>query len=397
LQPTGHEHAGRAGTDLDMAEDSMKRLVVALVVALLALPLAFVAAPASPASAALPPISAIGDSTLLGMTASARSIVNSSYDMLFEAKSCRRLIIKSCGRTIQHPNTLETMRALQGRLGDAVVIMAGYDDWYDFDVAVDAIVGEAKRQGVGRVIWLTYRSQGPYVGVGGAYFATYRQFNAILAAKARQHPELIVADWDTHSLGKSSWFSSDGIHISSSGATALAHFIKAQLDAEGLHRCYMGTSGTPSAAPTPTAVTQTSPGKFTATNQRLLDTRADGGDAVNAPVGAGQMVKLPLVAQGKVPAGTTAVMVNLTAVGACVGRLRHRLPVRRAGAAGLEPQREHGPYPGRAGDRDAQRSGRAVRLRPSADRLGRRPVRVVPAGWRPGREPHRPGPLPRHP
>ena len=79
----------------------MKRLVVALSLALLAVPLAFVAAPAPPAAAALPPFSAIGDSTLLGMTSSAKAVLNSSYSMLYEAKSCRRLIIKSCGR--DHP------------------------------------------------------------------------------------------------------------------------------------------------------------------------------------------------------------------------------------------------------------------------------------------------------
>ena len=53
----------------------MKRLVVALSLALLAVPLAFVAAPASPAAAALPPFSAIGDSTLLGMTSSAKAVL----------------------------------------------------------------------------------------------------------------------------------------------------------------------------------------------------------------------------------------------------------------------------------------------------------------------------------
>ena len=195
----------------------MKRLVIALVTALLALPAAFVAAPVPPAAAALPPFSAIGDSTLLGMTSSAKAVLNSSYSMLYEAKSCRRLIITSCrGRGVIPPNTLQTMRALSGRLGDAVVIMAGYDDWYNFGGAVDQIVAEARRQGVGRVIWLTYRSQGPYVGIGGAYFATYRQFNAILAAKVREHPELILADWDTYTLGKPSWFAADGIHISAS-------------------------------------------------------------------------------------------------------------------------------------------------------------------------------------
>ena len=74
----------------------MKRLVIALVTALLALPVAFVATPVPPAAAALPPFSAIGDSTLLGMTSSAKAVLNSSYSMLYEARSCRRLIITSC-------------------------------------------------------------------------------------------------------------------------------------------------------------------------------------------------------------------------------------------------------------------------------------------------------------
>ena len=297
----------------------MKRLVIALVTALLALPAAFVVAPTPPAAAALPPFSAIGDSTLLGMTSSAKAVLNSSYSMLYDARSCRRLIITSCrGRGVVPPNTLQTMRALNGRLGDAVVIMAGYDDWYNFGGAVDQIVAEARRQGVGRVIWLTYRSQGPYVGIGGAYFATYRQFNAILAAKVREHPELILADWDTYTLGKSSWFAADGIHISSAGATALAHFLKAHLDAAGA--CTGATAaprGSRPPRPRPCRSPQTAPGRFTATNQRLIDTRADAGDTVDAPVAAGHLVGLPLVAQGKVPAGTTAVMVNLTAVSAC--------------------------------------------------------------------------------
>ncbi len=40
---------------------------------------------------------------------------------------------------------------------------------------------------------------------------------------------------------------------------------------------------------------------------------------VNAPVAAGHVMRLPLVAQGKVPAGSTAVMVNLTAASSCRG------------------------------------------------------------------------------
>lgn len=273
---------------------------------------------AEPAAAALPPVSAIGDSTLLGMTASSRAIVSGSYSFLWEAKSCRRLIITSCrGRGVIPPNTIQTMQAYAGQLGDAVAIMAGYDDWYNFDLAVDTIVAEARRQGIGHVIWLTYRSQGPYVGIGGAYFATYRAFNAILAAKARQHPELTIADWDTYTLGRSSWFSSDGIHLSSSGATALGTFLKLQYDALGLQKCYGPRNGTPIAPPAPVAITQAAPGGFTAGAKRVLDTRPGGADPLGAPIAAGAALGMPLVAQGLVPADTTSVLVNVTAVGAC--------------------------------------------------------------------------------
>ena len=210
------------------------------------------------------------------------------------------------------------MQAYNGRLGDAVVIMAGYDDWYNFGGAVDPIVAEARRQGVGRVIWLTYRSQGPYVGIGGAYFATYRSFNAILAAKVREHPELIVADWDTYTLGQSSWFAADGIHISSSGATALAYFLKAQLDALGLHRCYGAHVGA-RRRPRPTAVpiTQTAPGRFTATNQRLstrwpTPVTPSTHPWPRAPRSASRWWPRARCRQAR-----RAVMVNLTAVSAC--------------------------------------------------------------------------------
>lgn len=274
---------------------------------------------ATPAAAAtLPPISAIGDSTLLGMTSSAKAVINASYNMLYDAKSCRRLIITSCrGRGVIPPNTLVTMRAYNGRLGDALVVMAGYDDWYNFGGAVDQIVAEARAQGVGHVVWLTYRTQGPYVGVGGAYAATYRAFNAILWSKVRQHPELVIADWDAYSVGQSSWFATDGIHISPAGAMALANFIKAKLDTLGLQRCY-GTVGG-AAMPTPGAVaaSQAAASTYSPAAKRVLDTRAGQNDPVSTPVGAGRAVTLPLEANGQVPAGTTSVLANITAVGAC--------------------------------------------------------------------------------
>jgi len=279
---------------------------------------ALVTATATPAAAAtLPPISAIGDSTLLGMTSSAKAIINGSYNMLYDAKSCRRLIITSCrGHGVVPPNTLVTMRAYSGRLGDALVVMAGYDDWYNFGSAVDQIVAEARGQGLGHVVWLTYRTQGPYVGVGGAYSATYRSFNNILWSKVSQHPELVIADWDAYTVGKPSWFAADGIHISSTGAVGLANFIKAKLDTLGLQRCYAPVTGTP-INPGAVAATQAAASRYTPTAKRVLDTRPGQPDPVSSPVGAGRAIALSLVANGSVPAGTTSVLANITAVTAC--------------------------------------------------------------------------------
>ena len=49
----------------------------------------------------------------------------------------------------------------------------------------------------------------------------------------------------------------------------------------------------------------------------MLDTRAGQADPVNSPLGAGRAITVPLVASGSVPAGTTSVLANVTAVGAC--------------------------------------------------------------------------------
>ena len=81
-----------------------------------------------------------------------------------EAESCRRLVAPSCrGRFGYVPsNTMDVLRAYRGRLGEAVVIMAGYDDISIGD-AVGQIMAETEAQGVKHVIWLTFPLNVPYV------------------------------------------------------------------------------------------------------------------------------------------------------------------------------------------------------------------------------------------
>src|SRR3954452_14770474 len=114
---------------------------------LIALACTIVAVPASSAHAApvgAPRVTLIGDSTMAAMRWSlyddddpdtiadndVREIVGNSYDLLFSAESCRRLVATSCrGREGYVPQSaLPLMRGdFRGEMGKALVIMAGYE------------------------------------------------------------------------------------------------------------------------------------------------------------------------------------------------------------------------------------------------------------------------------
>lgn len=202
--------------------------------ALLALVAATVAHPGAAAAESPPMVTLIGDSTMLAMRTPAQELVRARFPMRFEAASCRRLIVKSCGRTFQPPNTLDVMRSLDGQLGEVLVIMAGYDD-VGIAEAITKIMTEARRQGVRRVIWLTYTTGVVYTGPGGVSDdATFRRNNADLAAARPGWPELRVLDWDAHGDGNPEWFARDGIHLTATGSLALAEFIADAVEVEGL-------------------------------------------------------------------------------------------------------------------------------------------------------------------
>ncbi|HEY7627508.1 MAG TPA: hypothetical protein VH761_10585, partial [Ilumatobacteraceae bacterium] len=188
-----------------------------------------------------PPVTLIGDSTMAGMAWTSttgddpRDVVGSAYKLIFDAESCRRLVAPSCrGRFGYVPmSVLPVMSSkLKGRLGEAVVIMAGYDDASITD-AVDKVMTEAELQGVIRVLWLTYRTNTDYVLPGGIAARTlYGSHNAELAAAAQRHPSLQILDWDKYSANQPEWFAWDGVHLTLTGADALATFIRNGLDAQ---------------------------------------------------------------------------------------------------------------------------------------------------------------------
>ena len=320
------------GTTATMSEPRVAWLLrlAAATLTIASLPLV---APTSTALAATPPadappVSLIGDSTMAGMAWNSttgndpRDIVGNAYRLTFDAESCRRLVVGSChGRFGYVPmSVLPLMHTtLVGRLGEAMVVMAGYDD-SSITNAVDQVMAEAESQGVTRVFWLTYRTNTAYMLPGGlpAQFL-YTSHNNELAAAATRHSSLRILDWDTFTTNRSNWFAADGIHLNIDGADGLATFIKAALDAEpAIGRCRSSNAltGITDTGTTP-AVVPTEPAGFVAlVPKRVLDTRDATQGGAAGMLGAGRTVSIDLSLI--VPANADAAVLSVTATGSCV-------------------------------------------------------------------------------
>lgn len=257
----------------------------------------------------------LGDSTLAALRWSGTAPMLKPYDYLLDAESCRRIVLPSCrGREGYQPNTgIEAMHEHDGQLGDTVVAMIGYDDAGNvFGDSVDNLVAEAKRQGVKRIIWLSFRTDVSYVGpTYASNDTTYKSNNKILKEKATQYAGYIqLADWDGIGSQHPDWFADDGVHLSLVGAAQLADFLHTTLDGV-IGRCgdTSPAQGDATVASTPftdaaaSGVTLVSP-------KRLVDTRTGG------TVGEGRALRVPLA--GVVPADATSVIVNITGPDPCV-------------------------------------------------------------------------------
>jgi peptidoglycan hydrolase-like protein with peptidoglycan-binding domain len=276
-------------------------------------------------------VTVIGDSTSAAMrwydeannTTTAYDVMGSHHDLAWSIESCRRLVALSC-RGRKDPGTglqwspvsvLPLMRgSLKGRLGQALVIMAGYDD-ADISAAIDPIVNEARQQGVSRVFWLNYR-----IGPGAyPYKQYYLAHNRQLEGAGPRLPNLVVLDWNGYANAQptatqTAWFASDGIHLTKDGAAALAAFIDSAVDSSDVASCLASaaTTGTPD----PTAGEPADPAVASAgfvgdQPVRVLDTR----NGSTGRVGAGRTVTVDLASV--LPAGATSAALQVTAVTPC--------------------------------------------------------------------------------
>ena len=284
------------------------------------------AAPA-PRRAAVVETLLIGDSVMAGMAqsygAEARATLAARYSFLLEAAECRRLIAPSCsiGGRAAPTNAITVLTARAGTYNRALVVGAGYNDsatgTTGVGAAVDRLVAEARRQGIARVVWLTYREAGD-----AGQVAQYRAGNAVLREKDAAYPDLFLADWATRSRSMpASWFAADGLHLGASAATAMADLIADTLDnaLRGVPlppptRCTSTTVSGVTPPALPPASDAAAPGGVHVLDPpvRLLDTRDLAGS-----LGAGRMVEVPVAGLHGVPGDAAAALVTITSVEPC--------------------------------------------------------------------------------
>ena len=167
-------------------------------------------------------VTMVGDSVAasLSYVASARALLGRGTSVRYDLRVCRRLVAPSCAYQGVAPTTaLQAVESYGRSLGDVLIMDVGYNDSsQSYPRAIDQIMSAALAQGVTRVIWVTLRETGEYSSV-------YHSTNAAIRAARARWPELVVADWSDYSAGEP-WFATDGLHLSATGATALALLLR---------------------------------------------------------------------------------------------------------------------------------------------------------------------------
>ncbi len=142
----------------------------------------------------------VGDSTL----AAVRFVTGSQsamrgFDPVLDAEPCRRLVFPSClsPTTRRVPNTAYDAITTTPGWVDVVVIMTGYNDWYDdFGYFLRTIVGAARAKGARQIVWLTYSEEGKSAEDHGAYLKNNVDLRA--AAAVPGYEDVQVADWNAY-------------------------------------------------------------------------------------------------------------------------------------------------------------------------------------------------------
>jgi len=191
--------------------------------------IAGVAAAGSQAAARKPlHVTFVGDSVPDAITyvSAARRMLTKGFVVKLDFRVCRRLVTPSCSFQGSAPSTaLEVVQSFGTRLGDVLIVDVGYNEGpIGYGAGIDRVMRAAYAQGAVGVVWVTLRETRDL----------YQQTNAVIRRAAKRWPHLRVADWNAFSAGRS-WFTGDGLHLTPTGATALAGFLRPYILRAGGH------------------------------------------------------------------------------------------------------------------------------------------------------------------
>ena len=172
----------------------------------------------------------LGDSTLSALRwyeEGTKSIKGFTYTL--DAESCRRISEWSCyGREYRTPqNVVKVLEGFSQPI-DVIVLMAGYDSSPSKIADEFTQLFSVIRAKNVPVVFLTYKESLKFPAPGSrGKKSVYAEFNmALREAVAADTSGLVsIAEWNAYSAGQSSWFKSDGIHLTLKGALALGAFI----------------------------------------------------------------------------------------------------------------------------------------------------------------------------
>ncbi len=162
----------------------------------------------------------------LNWDSTAKKIVERGNRVRLELHPCGRLTQPGCLTSHPPPSVLATVRKLGRGLGPNVVIFVGYnDDPATYRQGLPAVVKALWKRDVRHMIWLTLHAvTKQYVDINHAIYAEQQKWG----------PTMTVLDWNHYSASHPSWYASDGIHLSGTGAIAFATFLHRSLKKLGL-------------------------------------------------------------------------------------------------------------------------------------------------------------------
>ena len=163
----------------------------------------------------------------LGWDSTAKRIVEHGNRVLLELHPCGRLTQTGCLLTKPPPpSVLAKVRSLGRGIGPNVVIFVGYnDDPAIYRRGLPIVLRALWKRGVQHVLWFTLHA------VNKQYVDTNR---AIFAEARKWGPTMTVLDWNHYSAPHPSWYASDGIHMSGTGAVGFATYLHRSLKKLGL-------------------------------------------------------------------------------------------------------------------------------------------------------------------